>query len=305
MMWGDFMLAPGEAPDATNGDSAAHARARRALLRSAPGVVVADWHYANDPRPESYRSLGLWKALGAFPVAASWHRPGNIRGHTLAAVREGAGTLQTTWAGVLSDEVSMAGHLEQFAALIVAGDYAWSGRTDPTDKLGYRAGDVFRRLYFSPPQGVGRHDGRSYTDGTSEPSLKVGPVRFLPTGPLPLHTPLTAEGREAPSERSWSINGPATAVAVALDAAGWMREGDPVAEIVVRRADGAVVRQELAYGLHVRGDGDTRAALAAPSAGGVSAVVVLLGANRAQIDTVTVRATDPIAGVRVRGLTVL
>ena len=305
MMWGDFMLAPGEAVDATNGVNATEAQARREFLRTAPGVMVADWHYANDPRPESYRSLALWKSLGASPVAASWFRPNNIRGHTLAAVRAGAGTLQTTWAGTLSDEVSMVRHLEQFTALILAADYAWSGRAELPENLGYQPKEVLQRLYFSPPQAVGRRPGRSWADGSSLPNLRIGPVKFLGLTKLPLSTPLTEAGRAAPSERVWSFDLRASAIAVALDCSAWMREGDPVAEIEVSMADGSKVRQEVSYGLHVRCPDDDRPALAVPSSGGVAALVVPLGSSGTLIHAVTVRAVDPLAGVRVRGLTAL
>jgi hypothetical protein len=305
MMWGDFMLAPGEAVDATNGVSPVEAQARRAFLRSVSGVMVADWHYANDPRPESYRSLALWKSLGAAPVAASWFRPNNIRGHTLAAVREGAGTLQTTWAGTQSDEVSMIRHLEQFTAFVLAADYAWSGRTALPESLGYQPKEVFQRLYFSPPQAVGRRSGKSLTDGSALPTLRVGPAKFWGTTALPLHTPLTESGRNAPRERTWNLGFRASAIAVALDCAAWMKEGDPVAEIEVVLADGSKVRQEVSYGLHVRCYDDGRPALAVPSSGGVAAIVVPLGSADNVVQRVTVRALDPLAGVRVRGLTAL
>jgi hypothetical protein len=305
MMWGDFMLAPGEAPDATNGANLAEAQERRAFLRTAPGSIVADWHYVDDPRPETYRSLALWRSLGAFPVAASWYRPDNVRGHTLAAVAAGAGTLQTTWAGTLSDELSMLRHFEQFAAMVLAADYAWSGRSERPDQLGYRPQDVLRRLYFSPPQAVAHRSGRSWTDGTAADWDRIGPVAFHRITPLPLHTVLTEEGRSAPAERVWQIGSPAQAVALALDCSAWMKEGDPVAEVELSLEDGSVVRQQVRYGLHVRCPDDSRAVLAAPSARRVSAVIVPLLSAEAVVKALRVRASDHMAGVRVRGLTVL
>jgi hypothetical protein len=53
--------------------------------------------------------------------------------------------------------------MDQFAAYVVAADYAWSGRSESPDKLGYDPKNIFLKAYagkFARPQ-------PATTDGSS------------------------------------------------------------------------------------------------------------------------------------------
>ncbi len=60
----------------------------------------------------------------------------NIRSIDLAADVEKCGTLQTTWPGDFSSEQTMIENMEQFSAMVLAGDYSWSTRYDSVSKIG-------------------------------------------------------------------------------------------------------------------------------------------------------------------------
>ncbi|MER3495471.1 MAG: hypothetical protein C4320_00735, partial [Armatimonadota bacterium] len=147
MLWGDALLAPGEAPDAAFGRTKAHAQARRDAVPK--GTFIADWHYKADARPQVFLpNLQVLKLDGFIPIATTWNRPENIRGFTLAADLERVGTLQSTWAGYESGEPSLLANLPQFWAMVLSADYSWSARQDAVDQLGYDPAVVFRRMYF-------------------------------------------------------------------------------------------------------------------------------------------------------------
>ena len=143
MIWGDMLLAPGEAADATSAKTVTEARARRAVI--AKNITIADWHYVwNADRT----SLDLLQQAGFHTIAATWKEPVNIYRFSQAAMASGAeGLLQTTWAGFFPDEQDMQQAIDQYAAYILAADYAWSGRSDPPARLGYAAKAVFLRAY--------------------------------------------------------------------------------------------------------------------------------------------------------------
>ena len=114
----------------------------------AKGSFICDWHYQKNADPKLYEeSLELFHNEGFRPIASSWFEPENIRGISLAAISTGAGTLQTTWAGFEINDVVMAKNMGQFSAMILAADYAWSGRTELPSKIGYEQTKVFNRLY--------------------------------------------------------------------------------------------------------------------------------------------------------------
>lgn len=148
MLWGDECLAPGQAPDATNAPTIEIAADRRSVIPK--GAFIADWHYRRDPTPELFApSLALWAKEGYRPIAATWYKPENIRGFILGA--KGNGVLQTTWAGYESNEKNMLRSMNQFNAMVLAADYAWSGRKEMPDRLGYDPGAVFRRMMYADP----------------------------------------------------------------------------------------------------------------------------------------------------------
>jgi hypothetical protein len=150
MMWGDMLLAPSEAADATNAKDAAEAARRRAAISKK--IIIADWHYSNP----SDRSLNTFRQAGFHTIASTWMQPEDVLRFSQAAIAAGAdGLLQTTWDGFFPDESVLRREMNQFAAYVLAADYAWSGRSDPPAKLGYDAREIFLKAYagkFARPQ---------------------------------------------------------------------------------------------------------------------------------------------------------
>jgi hypothetical protein len=149
MMWGDMLLGPDEAADATSARDFAEARKRRAGLSKK--IMIADWHYVwNADR----RSLDALQNDGFHTIASTWMEPVNIFRFSQAAIASGSeGLLQTTWDGFFPDERALRNEIAQFSAYIIAADYAWSGRTDPPAQLGYEAKEIFLKAYagkFAP-----------------------------------------------------------------------------------------------------------------------------------------------------------
>ncbi len=92
MMWGDMLLGPGEATDATHAKTLEDARQRRAGIDKQ--TIIVDWHYA---AACDARSIKLLRATGFRVVAASFYSPENIYSLSQAALAAGAeGFLQTT-----------------------------------------------------------------------------------------------------------------------------------------------------------------------------------------------------------------
>ncbi len=143
MLWGDMLLGPGEAADATHAKTLTDAGQRRADLDKK--TIVVDWHYAASA---DARSLEILRAAGFRVVAASWYTPENIHHLSQATLASGAeGLLQTTWMGYFPDERAMKSQLQQFTAFVLAAEYAWSGRKESPAQLGYDPAEVFRRAY--------------------------------------------------------------------------------------------------------------------------------------------------------------
>ncbi len=143
MIWGDMLLGPGEAKDATHAKTLADAQQRRSEIDKQ--TIIVDWHYA---ATADDRSLKILREAGFRVVAASWYTPENIRHLAQAALDAGAeGLLQTTWMGFFPDERAMKSALQQFTAFVLAAEYAWSGRPEAPDRLGYDPEQVFRQAY--------------------------------------------------------------------------------------------------------------------------------------------------------------
>lgn len=124
MMWGDMLLAPGEAPDASNAKSVEEAAKLRSRLPD--DVLITDWHYAG-VSADRFTNLRLWREAGHDVVAAAWNRPDNIFHFARAAAEAGTlGLLQTTWAGYSLDEESFKREQAQYAAYVLAGEAAWN-----------------------------------------------------------------------------------------------------------------------------------------------------------------------------------
>jgi hexosaminidase len=144
MLWGDMLFAREERVSSAHAPSPEEAQARRRGLPRE--FTVADWHY--NSRGE-FPSLAILKRERLRSVACTWYEPENIYRFSQEALKVGAdGLLQTTWAGYFPDERVLSGkELRQFTAFILAAEYAWSGRSDPPSRLGYRPADVFRTAY--------------------------------------------------------------------------------------------------------------------------------------------------------------
>jgi len=310
MLWGDKGLAPGEAIDAALGDSSEHAARRRKAIR--PGSWIADWHYRADPNPEAFqRSLQLWKREGFDPIASMWFRPENIRGFTLAAIAEGAGTLQTTWAGYESSEANMVREVKQFAAMVLAADYAWSGRTEMPDALGYDPLNVLRQHYFDVPE-FERRDGFALTlAGQSTEDIRYGSVfvrKF--TSPVQLVSRISAAAATAPSSIEIDLSGTQAARRFwfAIGAQSPAAEGEPVGEIEMHWRVGEEVRRQskrIFYGRQVRADGDAMSTSLVPSFRGIALVEVDFQGEEALATPVKIvlKASDATTGLRLFAVT--
>lgn len=306
MMWGDIMLGPGEAPDATHAKTKQEALERRQAIGK--GVMIADWHYKDDPDPEAFTSLKLWKADGQLPVASTWFRPNNIRGMALAAAKVDAGLLQTTWAGYESNERNMVKEFHQFAAYILAGDYAWSGRAEMPSELGYDPGEVLRRLHFAPPSVVSPVAGHAMvpSNATSITAVAVGQVSFRLFSPITLHSLVHPEASAAPDRVTIQVSAPASEVALAVDCLARVADTDPVLEVEVRHKSGKVTKATFEYGTHLRAITDDRPTLLSPRQNMMSAIriPIRLDSEADGVREIVVSRLNPAAGPRVHGITV-
>ena len=298
MIWGDKALAPGEAPDAALGDNKWEAEHRRAAIPKR--TIIADWHYKADSRPKTfYPVLQLWKSAEMRPIAAAWYRPENVRGFDLAAVLENCGTLQTTWAGYESNEEGMIKAFPQFSAMVLAGDYSWSGRQDELNKLGYDPAEVFRRMYFGKPVPLVGRSGELYGNGKS---VSIEGLQFnLFDKPLALQTRLTHDS-EALGALTLSLDSPSSEVALCLDTQNKCDDGDPVAEITLHDDKGLSTVERLVYGRHVRARDDAGAVLFSTRQDGLCAFRLPSPAGR-KIVSVSFRPLSTYAGLRILGLT--
>lgn len=297
MLWGDKCLAPGEAPDATHGHTAADAKARRDVIPD--GAWIGDWHYRDDPRAEIFTSLELWKREGQRPVAATWFRPDNVYGFFRAAQKAGVGVLHTTWAGYESTERNMMVAADQFESYVLAGEYAWSGRDERPGKLPYRPEDVLRRWYFDPPRPLRALPGWSFGGSTGK---TIGDIAFRLFQPISLYWPLSALGATAPKEVTAPLGVVAREVALAMSVQAKGSDGEEVGEVVIRMKDGTSHTEKLHYGWHVRTADEDRNPLLSARSDGLCAVRVRL-AGKGEIESVTLRATTPAHGLRLHGVT--
>lgn len=301
MVWSDMLLAEGEAVDACHAPSLEAAKLRRGMLQK--GTYIADWHYKDDPRPETFdASLKLWNSLGMKPVASTWYRKGNIRGFALSAIKNNAGILQTTWAGYSSDEANMVREFEQFSAMVVMADYAWSGRQEMPDKLGYDPDEVFQRLYYGERQAVQTRPGIALIG--ERPGLsQIGPYWVRTFAPRQLYGVTSPVAAGAPHELALPIGKQVEETVVALDCLATLDPMSPAGQLVFEFTDGTSTTKVLRYAAEVRSVTDKRATLACPRTGTVSAVAVMLPGKT--VKAITLVATNPAAGLRLHGVTLL
>jgi hypothetical protein len=228
-------------------------------------TVVADWHYGRDER---YPTLEVLKREGLGAVACTWYEPLNVFRFAREAQRSGTmGLLQTTWCGYFPDEAVLVRDLRQFSAMILAAEYAWSGRPEEPDRLPYDAGEEFIRAYFPRAQaaeeaitvplddaarthragwlGLGKGWDLS---GLPEGRRAFGPVWFqVPRGKCAvLGGPTAPEG----AVRSLTVHLNAQADRIALlNAAVWaVPPGTPVVRMTVEYANGSSAALDLVAG---------------------------------------------------------
>ncbi len=306
MVWGDKLLAPGEAPDAAHGHTPADAKARRDALPD--GTLIGDWHYKDDPNPKIYTSLDLFKREGHIPIATTWNRPGNVYGFIHAAIDAGTGVLQSTWAGYESNESNMLREFDQFAAYILAGEYAWSGRKDLPGQIGYDTYEALQRAFYGGPVPTRPIEGVAFgADQAQRRKIRVGP-HMLTTMDIPLQSVLVRDRAAQPVEALLTLDKPLPRVAMGLTTAVPMELGDRVATLEITTDDGRVTRRDVQYGYDVRAERDAIPTFRTWRERGISAVIVEStgpasrqpGANR--IRSIKVLQANSFVGLRIAGM---
>ncbi len=154
LMWGDALLAPGEANDGgAQARSPEEARYVRERLSKLPDLVIADWHYT-PAEPEGYISLRVLQEAGFREIiATTWYDPKNIYTFARGAqLRRITGLLQSTWAGYSLNENTLRGQeFRQFIAYLLAGLYAWDPNAPEPDQLPFDVEAVFHDWYRREP----------------------------------------------------------------------------------------------------------------------------------------------------------
>lgn len=291
MLWGDHLLAPGQAPDAMNGNTVADAKARRDALPR--GSMIADWHYINNANPDIYTSLALFKREGLHPIASPWHRPENIRGFTAAANMANVGVLQTTWAGYTSTLANMVRNPDQFTQYLQMAHYAWTGEgSSPFSTVS--ASTDLARLLVQQPRVARPRPGTAIGPGVQ---TSIGPINFLAwSSPEEFFSRL--DSRALPSKRVYKLNKAhfgevAFAMSVKVD-----RPYMAVARVTFKSGSRVVGQQEVFSVLDLRRDDSP---LGRYSRNGVCAVELN---QKVPFDRLEVESLDLLSGLRIHGITV-
>jgi hexosaminidase len=298
MLWGDKGLAPNEAVDAAHGEDKSNAQLRRDAIPK--GSYITDWHYKADQSHTPFlKSLQIWKNEGHKPIASGWYRPENVRGFYVAAGIEGAGILQTTWAGYESKEETMLENLNQFTAMVLAADYGWGHQVARLEDLPYDPAKVFAILYhptqspLKPESGLGIGSGSRFT--TSK--LQFGKLENIRlAGLLP-------QNFNAPREVTFKIGKTASDALLALSTMTQLRDSEKIGDLEFVYVDGSVKKETLRYGIHVRAQKDAAPIFFGQNEFGISAVrFPLIGK---ELRTIRFRTTNMNAGLVVEGITLL
>jgi len=299
MLWGDQGLAPGEAPDATNGDTPKDAAARRDAIPK--GSLIGDWHYVSDPDFHNYtKNLQLWKDAGLQPIASTWYEPFNIMGFYDDAAQLHVGTLQTTWAGYESSEDGMLNAFNQFSAMVLAAEYGWSGRLDSPSSLGYDPGEVFREMYFGRPSALHALGGTGFGSGAG---FSIGHVHFVTACNAGFGSRISGQGVSLDEPVGLAVKGKGAQLALALQTSLAGEDGDPVAELSVRLANGTTIVKPIRYGIEVRAASEGGSLpMASRDKVGRCCYVVDLGTSPAEVSSVSLRPLNVYTGLRVLGI---
>lgn len=145
MMWGDMLLAKGEASSEKNAPNTTESRKRRELIPK--DMMICDWHY--DPaRVRDYNSLKVLQDAGFDAIASTWYTPRNIWSFANAAkVNHSMGHLLTLWVGFNSNEQNLFDRKEQFTAMVLGGEFAWDDGRTGLEGLPYDFTEVFDKSY--------------------------------------------------------------------------------------------------------------------------------------------------------------
>ncbi len=301
MLWGDMMLAPGEANDGMHAPDLETAVERRKLVPQA--TLIGDWHYANETNPLRYKSIAKWTSLKMRPIATGWYRPNNIFGLTKAAIANKAGYLQATWLGYESSELKVVEDMRQLTAYLLAGEYSWGGQTLPPDKLPFDPAETARRMMYDTRQPARPLDGYSLLTNASQ-EFTVGQFKFRGDSLFHLRSFVSARSNSAPTGMVVSVNRAAKRVAVAVDCFAWMEVGAVVATVTVHLADGTSIEKRLRYGLELRAADDPNVT-AVSRFKGRTAVVIEIADTPALVKSVEFQRADAAAGLRVHGITLI
>ncbi len=298
MIWGDKALGPGEAPDAALGDTKAEAAARRAVIKK--GTWITDWHYKADERPEVFTPvIKLWKKEGMNHIAANWFRPENVRGFTLAAAKEGAGVLQTTWAGYESNEAGMIRSFNQFTAMVLAVDYAVSGRQDLSKALLPGSTEALRTLYFDPPVRTTSRKGWSLGD-----SGRTQGIQFGSDLAYTFQSALDPALKDAPTSIEIPIGKTLSQIALRLSTTTICDDADDLAIVEVKTKSGGVTRIPIKYGWHVRALTDQNSVVAAVR-GSDRVSLLRMSTPSEEVTSVRVVSKSSYAGLRLEGISLI
>lgn len=331
LMWGDMLLAPGEANDGgAHAETPQAAQFTRARLSQLKDLVVCDWHYTPTD-PEKYISVPTLQASGFTEIiATTWYNPHNIATFAKSArQRRIAGLLQSTWAGYSLNERTLQGaELRQFVAYLIAAAYAWDTDLPMPEQLPYDFERLFIEWFYNAPVPLQPQAGfvvdltrAANFDLTALSSLfaqlpsdaarlqghrfALGGARGLMLASYLAPTPLPREARFT-LDRS-------VRVLYLLHTAGWQTEmGKEVGRLVIEYADGTTAEQPMLYGVHLRAWNDPLYALEglplwrARDAQGTQATLRLLRwhnpAPEKSVRAVRFVATDPVAGWTLLGL---
>jgi len=289
MIWGDMLLAAGEAPDATNAPSAAQAaRMRRALPKD---ITICDWHYAPSgdfASPHLFRQAGFNKVIGA-----TWFNPRNIAAFSRAqAADKQFGLLQTTWAGFDSSAQNLVADPQQFAAFVLAADAAWTGGQIGPNQMSYNPASIFA-AWYAPSRldarihtgfvvdlaavanrrlsdDAGRGGWLGYGPGRDLRGVPVGAVRLgdtryvLSPKATMLYGALNPVGIAYPQRVAIPLGRKAASVSLVLATAFAALPQTPVGTVTVTYADGATATLPLVYGQNIAAWDDARDVSGAP-----------------------------------------
>jgi len=274
MLWGDMLLhRRSETNDnAGNAPSDVEARKRRdAMPRDA---VICDWHY-QPARPRDYKSLKIFHDEGFKTLACTWYQPDNIANFAQAArLYQSWGLLQTTWAGYHLSKDTVDREMRQFAAYILAAEYAWSSDSPAPADLPWRAEEVFARAINPQRQPITPRAGTqidlskfanmkldqwmgfascSLADLTSNDRIAGFSLAPSPQGAIALAGALLPRDLKAPKSITLTTSIPRAAELAFLHATACPAPlGETIATYTITYADHSTETIPLRYGREIR-----------------------------------------------------